>query len=961
MGYETQYDEEGNPIGTTYTYDDAPAPAYAGLEGTLGDQEGDFPFRGGNINVDPTDPYANTPYKYDKDYQGLSFSYDPDTGERSYYKASAVPSGYYNPKAFTGASGAAAAKPSSNILKKAIGALGDKDSAGRGIMDALLTMYAIKSMRDQQKIMNQARGYQGKVDMALKAVQPTNIPAARAYGEGAKGQAYQATTFAAEGGVMGLAAGGLRDGAFVIPADVVSHFGNGSSEAGLAFLANKLGATPIKGKGDGMSDSIDTTIEGKQPAKVANEEALVSPEKVAALGKGDPKKGAKVLYAMMDRVRKARTGTKKQGKQIKPDKYAPGGIAGYAGGGAIAFAEGGTAPVGGTGTSYTSNLSEWAGPYVTNMLSKGQAIANQPYQAYTGQLTAGTSPLQQQALTGYQNLQAPAAIGQAAQTAGAVAAKAGTMGYSPVAFGSQYSAPAQYQAGQFANQFQGPGAYQTGQFANQFQGPAAYQAGQFANQYTGTGAYTPTTATSGFNAPGAYQGVDFTAGITPQTYQAGQFANQFQGPGAYQAGQFDTGLGGLKSVEGYMTPYLQGVTGIEAREARRQSDIDRIAAASRLAQAGGYGGSRQAIMEAEGARNLQTQIGDIQAKGLQSAFDRAQAQRLAESGLGLQAQSAGEASRQFGAGQAMTAAQQAAQYGSEAQRMGEASRQFGATQGMQGLQMLLDARKAAEASRQFGAGQAMTGAQTAAQLGLQAQQQTAQERQFGAQQQATADQLRAQYGLSAQQAAEAAKQFGSQQAMTAAQTAAQYGTEAQRAAEASRQFGAGQAMTAAQQMAQFGSEAQRAAEASRQFGAQQGLTSAQAAAQYGLAGQQATEQSRQYGARFGLDALQSQLQAAQTQGSLGVQQGEMGLRNLAAQMGAGTAQRGVEQEALAAQRAQFEEARAYPYKQLQFQQSLLQGLPISTQNAVTQTSGMEDIASLLQQIYGIGTADKTPG
>ena len=843
------------------------------------------------------------------------------------------------------AAGAAAAKPSSNILKKALDSLGDKGSTGRGIMDAMLAMYAIKSMRDQQKIKDQARGYQGKVNMALKAVQPTNIPAARAYAEGAKGQAYQATTFAAEGGLMGLAAGGLRDGAFVIPADVVSHFGNGSSEAGLEFLAKKLGATPIKGKGDGMSDSIDTTIEGQQPAKVANEEALVSPEKVAALGKGDPKKGAKVLYAMMDRVRKARTGTKKQGKQIKPDKYAPGGIAGYANGGAVAFVEGGV-PVGGTGTSYTSNLSEWAGPYVTDMLSKGQAIANQPYQPYTGQLTAGTSPLQQQALTGYQNLQAPAAIGQAAQTAGDVAAKAGTMGYSPVAFGNQYSAPAQYQ---------------TGQFANQFQGPAAYQAGQFANQYTGTGAYTPTTATSGFNAPGAYQGVDFTAGITPQTYQAGQFANQFQGPGAYQSGQFDTGLGGLKSVEGYMTPYLQGVTGIEAREARRQSDIDRIAAASRLAQAGGYGGSRQAIMEAEGARNLQTQIGDIQAKGLQSAFDRAQAQRLAESGLGLQAQQAGEASRQFGAQQGMTAAQQMAQYGTEAQRMGEASRQFGATQGMQGLQMLLDARKAAEASRQFGAGQAMTGAQTAAQLGLQAQQQTAQERQFGAQQKSTADQLRAQYGLSAQQAAEAAKQFGSQQAMTAAQTAAQYGTEAQRAAEASRQFGSQQAMTAAQQMAQYGSEAQRAAEASRQFGAQQGLTSAQTAAQYGLAGQQATEASRQYGAQFGLQALQNQLQAAQTQGSLGVQQGQLGLQNLAAQMGAGTAQRGVEQEALAAQRAQFEEARAYPYKQRQFQQSLLQGLPISTQNAVTQTSGMEDIASLLQQIYGIGTATGVPG
>lgn len=958
----------------------------------------------GLTNYDPTDPYANTPYDPSQGTgQGLSFTYDPDTGERSYYKAKEVPSGYYDPKAFSGiASSSSAAKSSSNPLKKLIDSLGNKESTGRGIMDAMLAMYAIKSMRDQQKVQKEARGSTEKINMALKAVQPTNIPAARAYGEGAKGQAYQATTYAAEGGIMGLAAGGLRDGAFVIPADVVSHFGNGSSEAGLKFLAKKLGATPIKGDGDGMSDSIDTTIEGQQPAKVANEEALVSPEKVAALGNGDPKKGAKALYAMMDRVRKARTGTKKQGKQIKPEKFAPGGIAGYAGGGAVAFADGGTPSA---GTSVTSNLSEWAGPYVTNMLSQGQALANQPYQSYTGQLTAGTSPLQQQAFTGYQNLQAPASIGQAAQTAGNVASTAGGMGFTGVQFGNQYSAPAGYQAGQFGNQFAAPAQYQAGQFANQyaaapgynaqaatagFNAPGAYQAGQFANQYTAAPAYSAQAATAGFNAPGAYQGVDFTSGISPQAYQAGQFANQFQGPGAYQTGQISTGLGALGSVQDYINPYTQNVTDIAAREARRQSDITQAAQQAKYAQAGGFGGSRDAIMRAEMARNLGLQIGDIQEKGSQAAYESAVARRMAESQAGVQAQQATEASRQFGAGQAMTAAQQAAQFGTEAQRMTEASRQFGSTQGMQGLQMLLDARKAAEASKQFGSQQAMTGAQLGAQFGLQAQQQSAQERQFAAQQAAEMAQQRAQFGTEAQRMAEASRQFGStqglsaaqmgaqlglqaqqqtaqdrqfaaQQAAEAAQQRAQFGTEAQRMAEASRQFGAGQAMTGAQAAAQYGSEAQRMAEASRQFGAQQGLTSAQAAAQYGLAGQQATEQSRQYGARYGLDALQAQLQAAQTQGQLGYQQGQMGLQNLAAQLSAGTTQSAIEQQALDAQRKQFEQARAYPYEQLKFQQSLLSGLPISTQNAVGQTTGMEDMATLLQQIYGIGTATGAPG
>ena len=104
---------------------------------------------------------------------------------------------------------------------------------------------------------------------------------------------------------------------FVVPADVVSHLGNGSTDAGLQHLKNRMGAQPIRGAGDGMSDSIKTTIEGKQPARIANGEAYIPPETVRQRG------GAKNLYAMMDKVRKERTGTKKQGKQINPNKYLP--------------------------------------------------------------------------------------------------------------------------------------------------------------------------------------------------------------------------------------------------------------------------------------------------------------------------------------------------------------------------------------------------------------------------------------------------------------------------------------------------------------------------------------------------------------------------------------------------------------------------------------------------------------
>jgi hypothetical protein len=115
--------------------------------------------------------------------------------------------------------------------------------------------------------------------------------------------------------VARAAGGGLKDGGFVVPADVVSHLGNGSTNAGLSALQKRHGAQPIRGAGDGMSDSIKTTINGKQPARVADGEAYIPPEQVKRSG------GAKKFYAMMDKVRKERTGTKKQGKQINPNKY----------------------------------------------------------------------------------------------------------------------------------------------------------------------------------------------------------------------------------------------------------------------------------------------------------------------------------------------------------------------------------------------------------------------------------------------------------------------------------------------------------------------------------------------------------------------------------------------------------------------------------------------------------------
>jgi hypothetical protein len=156
--------------------------------------------------------------------------------------------------------------------------------------------------------------------------------------------------------------------------------------------------------------------------------------------------------------------------------------------------------------------------------------------------------------------------------------------------------------------------------------------------------------------------------------------------------------------------------------------------------------------------------------------------------------------------------------------------------------------------------------------------------------------------------------------------------QAQQASEQSKQFGAQQGMTAAQMMAQYGMSAQQAQEAARQFQQQQAMTGAQSAAQFGQSAQTAAEQSRQFGATQGLAGLNTALQAAQTQGNLGISSGDLGLRQLQQQVGLGAVQRGIESEGIAADKAAFEEARANPYKMLQFQQSLLQGLPITATN-----------------------------
>jgi hypothetical protein len=79
----------------------------------------------------------------------------------------------------------------------------------------------------------------------------------------------------------------------------------------------------LGGSTDGMADEIPATIDKKQPAALSDGEFVIPADVVSHLGNGNSDAGAKVLYSMMDRVRHARTGNKEQGRQIAPNKMIP--------------------------------------------------------------------------------------------------------------------------------------------------------------------------------------------------------------------------------------------------------------------------------------------------------------------------------------------------------------------------------------------------------------------------------------------------------------------------------------------------------------------------------------------------------------------------------------------------------------------------------------------------------------
>jgi len=725
---------------------------------------------GGHYEYDDTfDPYSGEQPVYGGTVGGGITEFDPYSGDQPVY------GGTYSP-------GAAGTLGGSNGITSAINKLFGSNMSAKDLLSlagiAGGGLAGLMSKGSAQKV-----GYQGGIPKydAVRNMVNTPDPSRRPGAGGTRyggDVAYVPKGSSPLGGLASLVGKGLEGGATqpvdangkpspAIDPSLYAFYGgvNGRSispvdapevmrmanpnEANVAYAQGGMAkGRYLQGDTDGMADEIPANIGKDQPAALSHGEFVIPADVVSHLGNGNSDAGAKKLYSMMDKIREARTGTKKQGKQINPDKFMPGGLAYAAGGKVQSFATGGTptasaVAAGVTGTEQAP--SSWAGDYITDMLGKGQALANAPYQEYGGPLTAGASDLQTKAFNTAGNLSVPGSVGAATQTAGDIANKAQGINYAPTTFDNQFKAP--------------------------------------------------------------------------EMSAATQFTNQYQAPTPYSNTTFTSGTFGQDQAQQYMNPYLQTSLNPQLEEARRQSQITEQANKAAMTKAGAFGGGRQAILAAENQRNLGTNLAGITGKGYDTAYQNAMSQFNADQARNMQAQQASEQSKQFGATQGMTAAD-----------------------------------------------------------------------------------MMAKYGMSAQQAQEAARQFNQNQAMTGAQSAAQYGQAAQTAGE----------------------------------------------------------QSKQFGADLGLRGLNTALSAANAQGNLGISGADLGLRQLQEQERLGATQRGIESEGIAADKAAFEAARDNPYKMLQFQQSLLNGLPITATNynlaepdALTRIAGGATTTAKLLETLGI--------
>ena len=487
-------------------------------------------------------------------------------------------------------------------------------------------------------------------------------------------------------------------------------------------------------------------------------------------------------------------------------------------------------------TVTNTDLPEYVEPYFKRLLQRGEAESLQEYQPYGGQRLSYFSPdeLTSQAMTrGFATSGTPTQFTDAANRYGATAGT--TSGYTGGTFDSGYTAGQTgptYQAGQV-----GP-TYQAGQYSPQ------YQAGQFDPGYTArdiTSGYNPTIRQSG--------------------YQAGQVGGEY------------TPLGYEQNLQRFMSPYQQNVTDIGKREAIRQSDIMGKGIGDAATAQGSLGGYREAIQQAERERNLGQQLGDIQTRGSQAAFESAQQQLERERAGGLGAAQFGLS--QFGAGQQAQQTQE--QLSQAAFQQSEQSRQ-------QKEQFSQAAYNAGESARQ-----------RAAELGLNAQQQEE----------------------AAQQAQEKFSQSGFQMSQQALQAQGAQGLDAYQAQQAAMQQQGAQSL-----------QAYQAGEQAKQQAAKLGLSAAQQ--------EEAAKQAQEKYSQSAYD-LSNRYNLAAAQGLMGAGRdiNQDAISRIQALSGIGSQQRALSQASMDMGYEDFLRQQNYANQKLGTFGNLLRGVPVQPQQRIS--------------------------
>ena len=254
------------------------------------------------------------------------------------------------------------------------------------------------------------------------------------------------------------------------------------------------------------------------------------------------------------------------------------------------------------GTSTQSTLSEWAGPYVTGMLGKAQALSEQPYQVYGGPMTAGESALQSKYFSGLGSLTFPTQLGKSFSS---------TTAPNLPGFMS-YAQPIAQQVGKTDN------TKTLEELEQAIQGiPLTHQVME---------PYSKGSPVFETGIPPAYAGVQ-----RPDQNRVLETNNtQYDIKNQQPIGSAQSQAIGI--AEQYMNPYLQAVLAPQLEELRRQASITQQGQAGKAAQAGAFGGSRYGLMEAEGARNLMQEMNKTIGTGYANAYDKAMQQFNAEQG-----------------------------------------------------------------------------------------------------------------------------------------------------------------------------------------------------------------------------------------------------------------------------------------------------------------------------------------